>query len=79
MTMMTVELPDALTRGLRGLVSEGWYASEDEALREAVRDLITHRRRQLQEHFQMKDIASAVELAESGGHQTFDRCCRYSP
>lgn len=73
MTMMTVELPDALSRGLRGLVSDGWFASEDEALREAVRDMLSHRRFQLQEHFQMKDIASALELAEKRRHETSDR------
>ena len=64
MTMMTVEMPDALTQELRGLVSKGWFASEDEAVREAVRDMLEHRRFQLQEEYQLKDIASALELAE---------------
>ncbi len=64
MTTMTVEMPDALSQELRGLVSDGWYASEDEALREAVRELVTHRRRQLQERHQLEDIAWALKLAE---------------
>lgn len=62
--MMTVEMPDALSQELRGLVSNGWYASEDEALREAVRELVTRRQRQLQEQHQLEDIAWALKLAE---------------
>ncbi len=66
MATMTIEMPDALTRELRGLVSGGWYASEDEALREAVRELIARRQRQrqLQEQHQLEDIAWALKLAE---------------
>ncbi len=63
MTTLTVELPDLLSHELRGLVSDGWYASEDEALRDAVRELVTHRRFRIQEEQQLQDIAWAVDLA----------------
>lgn len=63
MTTLQVELPDALSQELRGLVSDGWYASEAEALRDAVRELVTNRCFKLQEEQQLNDIAWAVETA----------------
>ena len=64
MTATTVELPDALSQELRGLVTNGWYASEGEAIREAVRELVTRRQRQIQMQHQLEDIAWALTLAE---------------
>lgn len=63
MTTMQIELPDALSQELRGLVSAGWYQSQDEAMREALRELLARRRYQEQEEQQMQDIAWAVEAA----------------
>jgi len=61
MTTLQVELPDAPSQELCGLVSDGWYASEDEALRDAVRELVTHRHFKPQEQHQLQDIAWALD------------------
>jgi Arc/MetJ-type ribon-helix-helix transcriptional regulator len=63
MTTLQIELPDALSQELRGLVSAGWYQSEDEAMREALRELLARRLYQVQEEQQMQDIAWALKAA----------------
>ena len=63
MTTLQIELTDALSQELRGPVSAGWYQSQDEAMREALREMLARRRYQVQEEQQLQDITWAVEAA----------------
>ena len=63
MTTLTVDLPEALTAELDAAVEAGWFPSQAEAIRAAVRDLVNHRKLALLEKQQLADIDWAVSVA----------------
>lgn len=61
---LQVELPDRLAELLQEMVQEGWFQSEEEAVRAALEFLRRHPR-QLAERFQVEDIEWAQQLRQS--------------
>jgi Arc/MetJ-type ribon-helix-helix transcriptional regulator len=64
MSTVTLELPDALTAELDAAVEAGWFTSQAEAVRAAVRDFVGHGRLALTEQQQLADIEWAVRTKE---------------
>jgi Arc/MetJ-type ribon-helix-helix transcriptional regulator len=60
MRTLTVELPDRVADQLEALVKDGWFPTEEEAVRTAVLDLLRDRRLGIEERHQLQDIAWAV-------------------
>lgn len=56
MKTICAELPDNLYQEIRVLVDAGWFASEAELLREAVRRYVDAHRPELMEQFIRKDV-----------------------
>jgi Arc/MetJ-type ribon-helix-helix transcriptional regulator len=65
MTTLTLDLPEALTAELDAVVQAGWFNSQAEAVRAAVRDLVSHRKLARLETQQIADIDWAVKAAAS--------------
>ncbi|MBX7209797.1 MAG: ribbon-helix-helix domain-containing protein [Verrucomicrobiaceae bacterium] len=63
MTTLTLDLPEALTAELDAAVEAGWFTSQAEAVRAAVRDMMSHRKLALLEKQQLADIDWAVNAA----------------
>lgn len=63
MSTLTLELPEALAAELEAAVEAGWFASEAEAVRAAVRDFMNHHRLGLMEQQQLADIEWAANAA----------------
>jgi len=63
MTTLTLDLPEALAAELDAAVEAGWFASHAEAVRAAVRDLVSHRKLDLLEKQQLADIEWAVSVS----------------
>ncbi len=63
MTTLTLDLPEALTAELDAAVEAGWFTSQAEAVRAAVRDMMSHRKLALLEQQQLADIDWAVSTA----------------
>ena len=64
-TTLNLELPEALTAELNAAVEAGWFTSQGEAIRAAVRDLMSHRKLALMEGQQLADIDWAVNNAKA--------------
>jgi Arc/MetJ-type ribon-helix-helix transcriptional regulator len=64
-TTLNLELPEALTAELNAAVEAGWFTSQAEAIRAAVRDLMSHRKLALMEGQQLADIDWAVNNAKA--------------
>lgn len=60
MTTLTLDLPETLLAELDAAVEAGWFASQAEAVRAAVRDMMSHRKLPLLEQQQLADIDWAV-------------------
>ena len=56
MTTLKVELPEQLRQQLRALVAQGWFASEDALIQEAVRRFLEARAPELGERFAREDV-----------------------
>jgi Arc/MetJ-type ribon-helix-helix transcriptional regulator len=56
MPTLTLELPEALTAELDAAVEAGWFTSQAEAVRAAVRDMVDHRKLAMLEKQQLADI-----------------------
>ena len=56
MTTLKVELPEQLREQLRALVAQGWFASEDALIQEAVRRFLEARAPELGERFAREDV-----------------------
>ena len=56
MATLTLELPDALAAEIDAAVEAGWFTSQAEAVRAAVRESISHGRLSLLESHQLADI-----------------------
>jgi Arc/MetJ-type ribon-helix-helix transcriptional regulator len=63
---LQVELPDRLAHELATVVRDGWFPSEDEAVRAALVQFLRDRRFELAEQFQREDIAWAVQHKKRG-------------
>jgi Arc/MetJ-type ribon-helix-helix transcriptional regulator len=53
---ISADLPDKLYEEIQTLVKDGWFASEGELLREAVRRYLEARRPELTERFLRSDV-----------------------
>ncbi|MCL6475048.1 MAG: ribbon-helix-helix domain-containing protein [Firmicutes bacterium] len=62
-----VQLPESLAHALEQMVHEGWFVSEEEAIREALREFVSSRLWQLAEQFLLEDIEWAVNLKTQRG------------
>ena len=60
MKTLQVELPDQMAREVEDAVRAGGFENAAEVVRMAVREFISHRRFELLEQQQLKDIAWAV-------------------
>jgi len=65
MTTLTLELPEALSAELDAAVQSGWFESQAEAVRAAVRDLMSRPKLALLEKQQLNDIDWALNAAKS--------------
>lgn len=65
MTTLQVELPERLAQSLRELVQEGWFTSEEEAVRIALLEFLQRRSRQLTEQHMLEDIEWAKSLRQA--------------
>ena len=65
MKTIQVELPDRLAELLHEMVREGWFQSEEEAVRAALFEFLRRHPRQLAERFQMEDIQWAQQLGQN--------------
>jgi len=65
MTTLTLELPEALSAELDAAVQSGWFESQAEAVRAAVRDLMSRRKLDLLEKQQLDDIEWALKAAKA--------------
>lgn len=63
MTTFTLDLPEALSVELDAAVEAGWFTSQAEAIRAAVRDIMSHRKLAQLEKQQLADIDWAVNTA----------------
>jgi Arc/MetJ-type ribon-helix-helix transcriptional regulator len=65
MTTLTLEIPEAMAAELDAAVESGWFETQAEAVRAALRDFVSRRQLALQEKQQLDDIAWAVNVAKS--------------
>lgn len=65
MTTLQVELPERLAQSLRELVEDGWFTSEEEAVRAALLEFLQRRHRQLAEQHMLEDIEWAKRLQQA--------------
>jgi Arc/MetJ-type ribon-helix-helix transcriptional regulator len=56
MTTLNVEFPEQLREQLRAFVAQGWFASEDALIQEAVRRFLEARAPELGERFVREDV-----------------------
>ncbi len=59
---MMLELPDEIAAGLERVVKSGWFTDEKDAVRTALRDLISDRRFATQERQQLADLEWALSV-----------------
>jgi len=64
MTTLQVRLPDRLAQLLRETVQEGWFTSEEEAVRAALWEFFRRYPLQLTEQFLLEDIEWARRLRQ---------------
>lgn len=66
MKTLKVEVPDPLAKQIEDLVTEGWFANEEEIARLALAEFVHRHRFQLEEQFQREDIRWALSLKDTG-------------
>ena len=64
MKSLRAGLPDKIYEGLQALVRDGWFASEEEVLREALRRFLETHRPDLMEQFIRSDVEWGLEGKE---------------
>ena len=64
MSTLTLELPDELASGLERLVKAGWFIDQNDAVRAALRDLVSDQRFATAEQQQIDDIEWANPLVD---------------
>jgi Arc/MetJ-type ribon-helix-helix transcriptional regulator len=65
MKTLALEVPDRVAEELEKLVREGWFATEEEAVRLALAEFLQRNKLRLQEEQQMEDIRWALELKDA--------------
>jgi Arc/MetJ-type ribon-helix-helix transcriptional regulator len=66
MKTIHVELPDKVDNELDAMVQAGWFRSKDEAIRLALVEFVRRNQFELQERFQLDDIAWALQKKNQG-------------
>lgn len=56
MKILEFEVPNQIAKRIESLVQEGWFASEEELVRFALSEFLSHHRLQVQEGLQQDDI-----------------------
>jgi Arc/MetJ-type ribon-helix-helix transcriptional regulator len=67
MKSIQIELPEKLAHELDMLVQQGWFRSEEEAIRFALLEFLRRHRLELLEQFQRDDIAWALRRKDAAG------------
>jgi Arc/MetJ-type ribon-helix-helix transcriptional regulator len=67
MKSIQIELPEKLAHELDMLVRQGWFRSEEEAIRFALLEFLRRHRLELLEQFQREDIAWALRQKDAAG------------
>jgi Arc/MetJ-type ribon-helix-helix transcriptional regulator len=67
MKSIQIELPEKLAHELDMLVQQGWFCSEEEAIRFALLEFLRRHRLELLEQFQRDDIAWALRHKDVAG------------
>ena len=67
MKSLQIELPEKLAHELDMLVQQGWFRSEEEAIRFALLEFLRRHRLELLERFQRDDIAWALRQKDAAG------------
>ena len=67
MKSIQIELPEKLAHELDMLVRQGWFRSEEEAIRFALLEFLRRHRLELLERFQRDDIAWALRQKDAAG------------
>jgi Arc/MetJ-type ribon-helix-helix transcriptional regulator len=65
MKSIQIELPDKLAEALDTMVQQGWFRSEEEALRFALFEFLRRHPLELNEQFQREDIAWALRQKDA--------------
>ena len=65
MKSIQIELPEKLARELDMLIQQGWFRSEEEAIRFALLEFLGRRRLELLEQFQREDITWALRQKDA--------------
>jgi Arc/MetJ-type ribon-helix-helix transcriptional regulator len=66
MKIIQVELTDKLDNELEAMIQAGWFRSKDEAIRLALVGFVRRNQLELQERFQLDDIAWALRKKNQG-------------
>ncbi|HEX8220254.1 MAG TPA: CopG family transcriptional regulator [Chloroflexia bacterium] len=66
MKTIQIELPDMVDNELDVMVQAGWFRSKDEAIRLALVEFVRRNQLELQERFQLDDIAWALQKKNQG-------------
>ena len=66
MKTIQIELPDMVDNELDAMVQAGWFRSKDEAIRLALVEFVRRNQLELQERFQLDDIAWALQKKNQG-------------
>ena len=67
MKSIQIELPEKLARELDMLVQQGWFRSEEEAMRFALLEFLRRHRLELLEQFHREDITWALRQKDTAG------------
>jgi Arc/MetJ-type ribon-helix-helix transcriptional regulator len=67
MRSIQIELPEKLAHELDMLIQQGWFRSEEEAIRFALIEFLRRHRLELLEQFQREDIAWALRQKDAAG------------
>jgi Arc/MetJ-type ribon-helix-helix transcriptional regulator len=67
MKSIQIELPEKLAHELDMLVRQGWFRSEEEAIRFALLEFLRRHRLELLEQFQRDDISWALRQKDAAG------------
>ena len=60
MDKVSVDIPDGMAHEIHRYVADGWFASEEELIRAAIREFLRRNRTDLVSRFHREDIAWAA-------------------
>ena len=66
MKRVEVELPDHIPAEMEALIADGWFRSEVQLVREALKHFLHRRPFVLQRRFQLEDIEGALRHRKKG-------------